>query len=398
VSANEKHYSILLVDDEEDILDSLYDTFYENYNVFKANNAKDALNILSENQIDLIISDQRMPVTTGVEFFAQVNELYPHAGKVLLTGYADLSAIVDAINKGSVDKYITKPWSDDQIMKIVLEVLNTRLRKSIEERKKIEAQLVQSAKMASLGEMVAGIAHEINNPLSFIHANLGNLSKFITKVLNLVAIYDKLDTSADVKGEISKAKEGVNYEYLKTRITEMIERSLVGSDRMKKIIMDLKTFSRLDAAEFAESDIHSALDITLSILTHEYKDRIVVKKEYGELPLIECYIARINQVFMNLLVNAGHAIKGKGEVTIRTGVENEMVKIEISDTGGGIPDSIIEKIFDPFFTTKPVGSGTGLGLSISHGIIEKHKGTISVKSKLGEGTTFTVMIPVHQTE
>jgi signal transduction histidine kinase len=181
-------------------------------------------------------------------------------------------------------------------------------------------------------------------------------------------------------------------------MTEMIERSLVGSDRMKKIIMDLKTFSRLDAAEFAESDIHEALDITLSILTHEYKDRIVVKKEYGELPLIECYIARINQVFMNLLVNAGHAIKDKGEVTIKTGVENDLVKIEISDTGGGIPDNVIDKIFDPFFTTKPVGSGTGLGLSISHGIIEKHKGTISVKSILGAGTTFTVMIPLHQTE
>lgn len=398
MSAKEKHYAILLVDDEADILDALYDTLYEDYNVFKANNAKDALNILSKNHIDLIISDQRMPVTTGVELFAQVNELYPHAGKVLLTGYADLQAIVDAINQGSVDKYITKPWTDGQIMKIVLEVLNARLRKSIEERKTIEGQLVQSAKMASLGEMVAGIAHEINNPLSFIHANLGNLNKFITKVLGLVDVYDKLDIAADIKGEIKKSKEDINYEYLKSRMIEMIERSLIGSERMKKIITDLKTFSRLDAAEFAESDIHEALDVTLSILTHEYKDRIVVKKEYGKVPLVLCYIAKINQVFMNLLVNAGHAIKGKGEVTIRTGIENSMVKIEIADTGGGIPDGVIDKIFDPFFTTKPVGSGTGLGLSISHAIIEKHKGTILVKSKLGEGTTFTVMIPVHQTE
>jgi len=398
MSAIEKHYSILLVDDEDDILDSLYDTFYENYNVYRANNAKDALNILSEKQVDLIISDQRMPQTTGVEFFTKVNELYPHAGKILLTGYSDLQAMVDAINKGSIDKFITKPWSDDQITKIVLEVLNARLRKSIMERKLIEAQLVQSAKMASLGEMVAGIAHEINNPLSFIHSNLGNLSKFIKKVLDLVEIYDQLDVSADVKGEINKAKEDINYEYLQSRITEMIERSLVGSDRMRKIIIDLKTFSRLDAAEFAESDIHSAIDITLSILTHEYKDRIEVKKEYGEIPLVECYVARINQVFMNLLINAGHAIKDQGEVKIKTSLENDMVKIEIADTGSGIPDNIINKIFDPFFTTKAVGSGTGLGLSISHGIIEQHKGTMSVTSKLGEGTTFTVMIPVHQTQ
>ncbi|HLA27996.1 MAG TPA: ATP-binding protein [Syntrophales bacterium] len=395
---DKKNQSILLVDDDEDILNLLYYTFYKNYNVFRANNAKDALTILSGNHIDLIISDQRMPETTGVEFFAQVNELYPRAGKVLLTGYADLQAIVEAINQGSVDKYITKPWSHDQITKIVLEVLNSQFRKSIEERKRIEAQLVQSAKMASLGEMIAGIAHEINNPLSFIHANLGNLSKFIKKVLDLVEIYDKLDISADVKEKINKAKEDINYEYLKSRITEMIEISLIGGDRMKKIIMDIKTFSRLDAAEFAESDIHSAIDITLNILTHEYNDRIVVKKEYGEIPLIECYIDRINQVFMNLLVNAGHAIKDKGEVKIKTGMEDGMVKIEISDTGSGIPDDIIDKIFDPFFTTKPVGSGTGLGLSISHGIIEQHKGTLSVKSKLGEGTTFTIMFPVHQTE
>ena len=398
MSAKEKHHSILVVDDEEDILDALYDTFYEDYNVFKANNAKDALKILSKNPVDLIISDQRMPQTTGVEFFAQVNELYPQAGKVLLTGYADLQAIVDAINEGSVDKYITKPWSDNQITKIVLEVLNTRLRKSIEERKRIEAQLVQSAKMASLGEMVAGIAHEINNPLSFIYANLGNMSKFVHKLLDLIDTYDKLDISADAREEINKIKGNINYDYIKSRIQEMIDRSLIGGDRMKKIITDLKTFSRLDSAEYAESDIHEAIDITLTILAHEYKNRIVVNKKYGELPLIECYIARINQVFMNLLVNAGHAITGMGEVTITTGLENDMVKIEISDSGSGIPDDVIDKIFDPFFTTKPVGSGTGLGLSISHGIIEQHKGTMSVKSKLGVGSTFTIIFPLRQTE
>lgn len=390
----EKQQTVLLVDDEKDILDALYDTFVDKYEVFRANSAAEALDILKENHVDLIISDQRMPDTTGVELFAQIEEEHPEVGRVLLTGYSDIGAVVDAINKGSVDKYITKPWDDDQITHIVLEVLNARLKKAIEERKRVESQLVQNAKMASLGELVAGIAHEINNPLGFIHANMGNLKKFSKKMIGLIESYDQIDIPEEAKEEFEKRKKEVNYDYLKSRMPEMIDRSAVGADRMKKIIQDLKSFSRLDAAEFAEADINGAIETTLSIMFHEYKNRIEVKKEFGTLPIIECYIARLNQVFMNLLVNACHAIEDKGEIGIKTGMEDETVKIEISDTGNGIPEDVIDKIFDPFYTTKPVGQGTGLGLSISHGIIKQHKGEISVKSKVGEGTTFSIKIPI----
>lgn len=389
-----KEYSILVVDDEQDIVDALYDTFVDKYNVYKVNSADDALVILKDHHVDLIISDQRMPGTTGVELFSEVDGKHPQVGRVLLTGYSDIQAVIDAINKGSVDKYVTKPWEDDDIVHIVLEVINARLKKAIEERKQVQAQLVQNAKMASLGELVAGIVHEINNPLGFIHANLGNLNKFSKKMFGLIESYDQLNLPEGLRQDIEKKKEDVNYSYLTTRMPEMIERSMVGADRMKKIIMDLKMFSRRGAAEFAEADINSAIETTLNIAYNQYKNRIVVKKEFGTLPPVNCYIAKLNQVFMNLLINASHAIEGKGEIRIRTGIEDSMAKIEFSDTGSGIPEDVIVKIFDPFFTTKPVGQGTGLGLSISHGIIKEHKGEISAKSEIGKGTTFTIRIPM----
>lgn len=391
---SDKRQTILVVDDEKDIVDSLFDTFCDKYKMFKANSAEEALGILQNNQIDLVISDQRMPETTGTELFAKMEDTYPQVGKVLLTGYADIQAVVDGINKGHVDKYLTKPWEEDDIMHLVLEVLNTRLKKAIEERKKIQSQLVQSAKMASLGELVAGIAHEINNPLGFIYANLGNLKKFFKKIIGLIESYDQVNLPEEAKGEIEKKKEEINYSYLKTRVIEMIDRSKTGADRMKGIINDMKTFSRLDAAKYEDANINDAIDTTLNILVHEHKNRIEIKKDYANLPLIPCNIAKLNQVFMNLLVNACHAIKGKGEISIKTSVNgNEMLTIEIGDSGSGMPEDVISQIFDPFYTTKPVGTGTGLGLSISHGVIKQHKGEISAKSKVGEGTTFTIKIP-----
>lgn len=391
----QKKQKIIVVDDEKDILDALYDTFIDKYEVFKAQNAEEAMALLRENAIDLVISDQRMPGISGVELFARMNEEYPQTGKVLLTGYADLQSVVAAINEGDIDRYVTKPWEEKDIIHIVLEVMNARLQKALVERKKIESQLVQNAKMASLGELVAGIAHELNNPLAFIHANMGNLKKFSQKLIDLIEICDQVDMPAAAKEDLEKRKKGINYDYLRNRMVEMIERSAVGAERMKKIIQDLKTFSRLDSAVVAEANLNEAIETTLSIMHHEYKNRIEIKKEFGNLPPVECFIAKLNQVFMNLLINACHAIEDQGKITIRTCTENGMVQVDISDTGKGIPEDIIDKIFDPFFTTKPVGKGTGLGLSITHGIIQQHKGKISVESSPGKGTTFTVKIPVR---
>ncbi|MBF0318997.1 MAG: response regulator [Nitrospirae bacterium] len=387
--------SILIVDDERDILEALADTFMDDYVVHKANSAADAMVILENNHVDLILTDQRMPVVTGTELLANVDAQYPHVAKILLTGYSDIAATVDAINKGNVDKYMTKPWDNDQIRHIVMEVLQVRMNRMIGERKSIEAQLVQNAKMASIGELAAGIAHEINNPVGFIHSNMGNLRKFFLKISDLIALYDKLELADAAKENVQKLKTDINYDYLKSRINEMIERSIVGTERIQKIIMDLRSFSRKDSEEAAEADINAAIDVTSSFLSFEFKERIKITKHYGTLPKVVCNIGKLNQVFLNLLVNACQAIDNTGEVTIKTRSEGDIVRIDISDTGSGIPKDKIDKIFDTFFTTKPVGKGTGLGLSISLSIIKQHKGTIDVNSIPGEGTTFTIMLPVN---
>jgi len=218
----EKKYTILVVDDEQEIIDTLYDFFNDRYTVFKANSGKDAIEIINNNKIDLIISDQRMPDLTGVELFKHVNELHPSVGKVLLTGYADIQAVADAVNKGNIDKYISKPWEEDDLAYIVIEVLQTRLKRSIEERNHIEEQLMQSAKMASVGELTAGIIHEINNPLAFISGNIGNLNRALTKILGVIECYDQEELPEKTKEIVDKKKEDVNYSYLQTRILDIL--------------------------------------------------------------------------------------------------------------------------------------------------------------------------------
>ncbi|MCI4624852.1 MAG: ATP-binding protein [Candidatus Magnetoovum sp. WYHC-5] len=392
----DKRYSILIVDDEPDILDALYDTFIDNYDVYKVGTSREALNMLRNKtqEIDLIISDQRMPEITGTELFKQVNSNFPSVGKILLTGYSDINTVVDAINKGNVDKYVPKPWKEEEILRIVLEVINKRLQKSIEERKRIESQLVQNAKLASLGELVAGIAHEINNPLSFINSNLNNLSKFLNNIFTLMDRVNNFDLKDNDKLELEKSKKHINYDYIRGRLNQLVERSIVGVERMSKIINDLKSFSRLDVSAKNRVNINDEIDITLNIMVSEFQNRITVIKEYDTLPYLECCASKLNQVFMNILINAAQAIEGKGNIIIRTTYEDNLIKVAITDTGKGIPENILDKIFDPFFTTKPVGRGTGLGLSISHGIIRDHNGEILVESTVGKGTTFIIKLPL----
>jgi signal transduction histidine kinase len=391
-------YSILLVDDEPDVLASLNDVFMDSYTVYRANNAREALVTLKDKKIDLIISDQRMPETTGVELFTEVEAKYPEIGKILLSGYSDITATIEAINKGRIDKYISKPWNETELMHIALEVIQLRYKRVLEEMKSIESQMINSAKLASLGELVAGVAHEMNNPLSFIHSNLRNMSKFVSRMMELIDLFDRDDLPQQAKDAMAAKKTEINYTYLKTRLTEMIERSMVGTERLTRIIADLRTFTRMDSAEMAEADINDAIEIASNFVTYEFKERITVVKNLGALPKVKCYIQKLSQVFLNLLVNAGHAIEGQGTITIRTmregGPKDAMARIDIVDTGSGIPADKIDKIFDAFFTTKPAGKGTGLGLSISAGIIKQHNGTIEAHSVVGEGTTFTVKIPV----
>jgi PAS domain S-box-containing protein len=276
----------------------------------------------------------------------------------------------------------------------------SELYKTLDELKKSQEQLIQSTKMASLGVLTAGVAHEINNPLAFVYGNIGNMEKFVHKLFSLLEVYEKVEMSSDNKSEIENFKKEINYEYIVNRMESLIGKTKEGANRIKKIVLDLKNFARLDISDMCDMDVNESIDITLDLLYHEYKNRIVISKEYGEIPKLRCYAAKINQVLMNLLINACQAIEGEGEVKIKTyaDADNGMVNISIADSGKGIPPEILGKIFDPFFTTKPVGVGTGLGLSISYKIIKEHGGEILVESTPGRGAVFTVKMPIDQPE
>ena len=261
-------------------------------------------------------------------------------------------------------------------------------------------QLLQSEKMASIGQLAAGIAHELNNPIGFVHSNLGTLDGYLH---DLMAIIDAYAAAAALQDEhsphqaaIRKMREERDFDYVREDIFKLLSESKDGLSRVRKIVQDMKSFARVGEQEWQEADLHQGLDSTLNIVWNELKYKCQVLKDYGELPLVYCLISQLNQVFMNLLVNAGHAIEQKGTITIRTRrLGADKVSIEIIDTGKGIAPHQLNRVFDPFFTTKPVGKGTGLGLSVSYNIVKRHQGEMQVESALDKGSTFRVILPIH---
>lgn len=270
------------------------------------------------------------------------------------------------------------------------------LQRAYRKLQKTQAQLIQSEKMTSLGQLVAGVAHELNNPIGFITSNMQPLQAAIENLLKLLDMYNNSNLSEEERNKINKFMEENDFEFLMDDLNDLMEDINEGAKRAHKIVLDLRNFSRLDEAEYKEVDIHQGIDSTLNLLSKYYKHRVEVHKDYGNIPLISCYASQLNQVWMNVLVNAAQAIDGTGNVYIKTYLEDDMVCIKIKDSGKGIEKEVIERIFDPFFTTKPVGEGTGLGLSISHSIIEKHDGTIELDSEVGAGTTFTIKLPIRK--
>jgi PAS domain S-box-containing protein len=272
----------------------------------------------------------------------------------------------------------------------------------IKKLQEAHAQLLQAEKMASVGQLAAGIAHEINNPIGFINSNMNSLQTYVTTLFNVITQYNhslaQIGLTEEHKKLFALIDKEADLEFVKEDAKELVTESLDGLRRVKEIVQSLKDFSHVGETEWQEADIHHGLDSTLNIVKNEIKYKATVVKNYGVLPAVSCVISQLNQVFMNLFVNAAHAIKENGTITISTGTGmkegRQWVWIKVIDTGCGIPAENLNRIFEPFFTTKPIGSGTGLGLSLAYGIIKNHKGYMDVKSVIGKGTCFTIYLPV----
>jgi signal transduction histidine kinase len=262
----------------------------------------------------------------------------------------------------------------DEIAKLN-ETLETRVEERTRELERTQTQLLQSEKMRSLGQLVAGVAHELNNPIGFVHANLQLLPGYVQKLME----------AQESGGDASKPRDAIR---------KLLSRSREGTERVKNIVMDLRSFSRMDQAELTDADLNAELGRTLGLMEPRFKDGIRIERELGQLPLVRCYPAQLNQVFMNLVMNACDALEGRGTVRIQTEPREGGVRISISDDGPGIPPAIRPRLFEPFFTTKAAGQGTGLGLSISHGIVERHGGRLSFECPPEGGTVFRIDLPL----
>lgn len=285
-------------------------------------------------------------------------------------------------------------------MMYILAEKNHEVEAAYAELKATQGQLLQQEKMASIGQLAAGVAHEINNPMGFIGSNISTLHKYVNKIKEFIDVQaeslHKLVTDPEALTSVEESRQRLKLDFVLEDISELIEESLDGCDRVKKIVMDLKGFSRVDQAEQQKVNLNECIDTTLSIVRNELKYKVTLEKEYGELTAIECYPQQLNQVFMNILMNAAQSIADVGTITIKTWQDTDFVYTSITDTGSGMPEEVRKKIFEPFFTTKEVGKGTGLGLSIVYDIIAKnHNGDISVESKEGEGSCFTIKIPLN---
>lgn len=406
---------ILIVDDEAVVSQTFAESLSESYECITASNVQEAIELLAKQDFALAISDVQMPGLSGIELLRKIVSDFPGVAVIMVSGVGRIQRVRDALRLGAFD-YLIKPCDLDTLLlsveralerrrllqeaeryKVDLERRNVELASQRAELVRLQAQLVHQEKMASLGQLAGGVAHELNNPVGFLYSNMESLIDYTDGLKGLLAKYDGMPLSPETASEVKALKQQIGYENLLSDFASTIIDCEEGARRIRDIVMNLRTFSRLDEAEVKKIDIHAGIDSTVRLLSQYYSsDSIILKREYGTLPLVDCYAGQLNQVWMNLLTNAAQAIgRGPGEVRIATDMRDEMVSVTISDTGNGIEPEHLKKIFDPFFTTKPVGEGTGLGLSITYGIIERHGGSIRVESVPGKGTTFVTLIPLN---
>ena len=382
---------------------------------------------LVRGQWDVVISDYAMPGFCGIEALQILQERGLDLPFIIVSGKIGEATAVELMKSGAHD-CVSKdnlgrllPAVERELREAAarrehrlaeeaerkrsdeyLQRTNQDLKTTNERLHETQNQLLQAEKMASIGQLAAGVAHEINNPIGYVHSNLGTLEKYLREVFLVLAAYEAAEAALapEALGALRALKQKADLAFLREDIGSLMSESKDGITRVKKIVQDLKDFSHVGAQdEWQWANLHQGIESTLNIVNNEIKYKAQVIKKYGELPEIECLPSQLNQVFLNLLVNAGHAIEERGTITIRSGMADENEAwIEIADTGKGIAPEHLNRIFDPFFTTKPVGKGTGLGLSLSYGIVQKHGGRIEVESALGKGTTFRIRLPVRHVD
>lgn len=404
-----KKPEILVVDDEENVLRALKRILADDYIVHLAQSGKEALQVMQANSgITLILSDQRMPVMSGTEFLNQSISIKPDAIRIILTGYTDVKDLIESINSGRVFQYLTKPFEPDDLKIIVrrglefynknkqLELAHAELQQAYDNLKNAQDQLIRSEKMSMLGKLMGSIAHEIRNPIT----NINNSTKLLSfEWNNLKDLLTKADQVVKGKGELDAFRRMAQDADIPSLLNEF--EAAVGvihhsCDLVTEIIEDLRGFSRLDDAEFIQTDLNLQVDRALNLLKSKFKHQVEFIKEYGEVPRIFGLPGPISQVMINIINNAAQAVQPEGKVWIKTKRDSDNVIVEVRDNGKGISSAHLGRIFEPGFTTKDEDDGTGLGLTISSEIVKRHHGKFEVESEEGQGSTFRIFFPIRQ--
>ena len=407
------HPKILAIDDEPINLEIVAAIFNGlEYELQTAATGSDGLQMVYDLNPNVVLLDIMLPDISGYDICREIraNNAYDATKFILVSGKAEIDERIDGYEAGA-DDYVTKPFLSAELLAKV----NVFSKLSMSERNLVATvsnmqeevqdkndKLLQSDKLSSIGLLTTGIAHEINNPIGYISSNLHTLTEYFQVFQDLLATYAKLDqpglsptTAAMQKilNDIRDIKLKEDYEFIDSDIANLLATSISGLQKIREISSGLKTFSHKSESYIEEIDLNCCIESVVKILSNELKYKCTLNKHYGELKPLLCYPNQLSQVFMNILVNATHAIEEMGEIAISTRDVDGIVEVEITDTGSGIAKESLPALFEPFYTTKPVGIGTGLGLSISLGIIQKHGGTIDVVSELGKGTTFTITLP-----
>jgi two-component system NtrC family sensor kinase len=431
----------ILIAEDDPVSRRLLQSYLERWGheVTSAQDGAEAWRLFEEGDFPIVISDWMMPEMDGLELIRRVREAqragYVYA--ILLTAMSQKEDIVRGMEAGA-DDFLTKPFDRDELrVRLRAGERIIELERSLEEQnralREAQAALVQSEKLASLGQLAAGVAHEVNNPIAYVTNNLAVLQRDAADVMGLLELYRGARARLEqvepaLADQAARREEEIDLAYIQENLDRQFKKSLEGLNRVRDIVKNLRDFARLDEAEIKEADLNEAVRSTLEILSYEIKKKDVrVETRLQELPAVLCHPGKINQVLLNLLANAIQACARGGRVEVRTSppappLEGEgglargpvqangltsvsaplagmgFVTIEVEDNGCGIPPEHLPRIFDPFFTTKPVGQGTGLGLSVSYGIIRDHGGTIEVDSTPGEGSTFRVRLPLRPPE